>query len=182
MKSILTFILATFLLFPLQAQEKVYTVDNLPKVHLQNKMQYVCNPAGILSQAACDSIDSMLYALEQQTGIETVVAVVPSIGEEDCFNFCHQLLRGSIQNVAWMKCKAKYVKPPVHRWLTNVTQYIWEENKKFRSFYFASVASIFIPVDCAVNRGNNERQIEKAKERLYVASVFRLKTKAIRSI
>ena len=92
MKSILTFILATILLFPLQAQEKVYTVDNLPKVHLQNKMQYVCNPAGILSQAACDSIDSMLYALEQQTGIETVVAVVPSIGEEDCFNFCHQLL------------------------------------------------------------------------------------------
>lgn len=76
MKSILTFILATILLFPLQAQEKVYTVDNLPKVHLQNKMQYVCNPAGILSQAACDSIDSMLYALEQQTGIETVVAVV----------------------------------------------------------------------------------------------------------
>ena len=92
MKSILTFILATFLLFPLQAQEKVYTVDNLPKVHLQNKMQYVCNPAGILSQAACDSIDSMLYALEQQTGIETVVAVVPSIGETDCFDFCHQLL------------------------------------------------------------------------------------------
>ena len=34
MKSILTFILATFLLFPLQAQEKVYTVDNLPKVRL----------------------------------------------------------------------------------------------------------------------------------------------------
>ena len=86
MKSILTFILATFLLFPTtSSQEKVYTVDNLPKVHLQNKMQYVCNPTGILSQAACDSIDSMLYALEQQTGIETVVAVVPSIGEEDCF-------------------------------------------------------------------------------------------------
>jgi uncharacterized protein len=34
----------------------------------------------------------MLYALEQQTRIETVVAVVPSIGEEDCFDFCHQLL------------------------------------------------------------------------------------------
>ena len=39
MKSILTLILATFLLIPLQAQDKVYTVDNLPKVHLQNKMQ-----------------------------------------------------------------------------------------------------------------------------------------------
>lgn len=92
MKSIFILILSIFLLTPIKAQEKVYTVDNLPKVHLQNKMQYICNPAGILSQAACDSIDSMLYALEQQTGIETVVAVVPSIGEEDCFNFCHQLL------------------------------------------------------------------------------------------
>lgn len=69
MKLIFTFIAITFLLIPLRAQEKVYTVDNLPKVHLQNKMQYVCNPAGILSKAACDSIDSMLYALELQTGI-----------------------------------------------------------------------------------------------------------------
>jgi len=34
----------------------------------------------------------MLYALEQQTGIETVVAVVPSIGNEDCFDFSHRLL------------------------------------------------------------------------------------------
>ena len=92
MKSILTLILAPFLLIPLQAQEKVYTVDNLPKVHLQNKMQYVCNPAGILSQAACDTIDTMLHALEQQTGIETVVAIVPSIGDMECFDFCQQLL------------------------------------------------------------------------------------------
>lgn len=75
----------------MQAQE-VYTTKNIPKVHLQNKTKYVCNPAGILSTAACDSIDRMLYALEQQTGIETVVAVVPSIGEEDCFDFAHRLL------------------------------------------------------------------------------------------
>ena len=77
MKQILAFILF-FTLFspPSQAQEKVYTVDNIPKVHLQNKMQYACNPA----------------ALAQQVGIETVVAVVPSIGEADCFDFAHQLL------------------------------------------------------------------------------------------
>lgn len=93
MKSTLAFILTTlFLLVPLQAQKKVYTVDNLPKVHLADKTRYVCNPAGVLSQAACDSIDAMLYALEQQTGIETVVAALPSIGEEDCFDFCHKLL------------------------------------------------------------------------------------------
>lgn len=79
------------LLISMQAQE-IYTTKNIPKVHLQDKTRYVCNPAGILSTAACDSIDRMLYALEQQTGIETVVAVVPSIGQADCFDFSHQLL------------------------------------------------------------------------------------------
>lgn len=92
MKQLLTFILLTVLCLPLQAQEKIYTVDNIPKVHLQNRLLYTCNPAGILSKAACDSIDHMLYQLEEKTGIETVVAVVPSIGQEDCFEFSHQLL------------------------------------------------------------------------------------------
>ena len=76
----------------LRAQEKVYTPDNLPKVHIQNKYRYLCDPEGILSPAATDSIDRMLYRLEQQTGIETVVAVVPGIGEATCFDFCHELL------------------------------------------------------------------------------------------
>lgn len=79
------------MLISLQAQE-IYTTGNIPKVHLQDKTRYVCNPAGILSTSACDEIDRMLYALEQQTGIETVVAVVPSIGSEDCFDFSHRLL------------------------------------------------------------------------------------------
>lgn len=92
MKRILSLILFTLLLVPVRGEEKVYTVDNVPKVHLQNKYQYACNPAGILSKAACDSIDRMLYRLEEQTGIETVVAVLPSIGQEDCFNFSHELL------------------------------------------------------------------------------------------
>lgn len=79
------------MLLNLHAQE-VYTTENIPKVHLQDRTRYVCNPAGILSKAASDSIDSMLYILEQQTGIETVVAVLPSIGQDDCFDFSHRLL------------------------------------------------------------------------------------------
>ena len=51
----------------------------------------------VILPASCHSklvtkIDAMLYALEQQTGIETVVAIVPSIGDKDCFEFSHQLL------------------------------------------------------------------------------------------
>ena len=76
----------------LGAQGKIYTPDNLPKVHIQNKYRYTCDPERILMPAATDSIDRMLYRLEQQTGIETVVAVVPSIGEATCFDFCHELL------------------------------------------------------------------------------------------
>lgn len=91
MRRIISILFFFCLLFSLQAQE-VYTTKNIPKVHLQDKTRYVCNPANILSITACDSIDHMLYALEQQTGIETVVAVVPSIGSEDCFDFAHQLL------------------------------------------------------------------------------------------
>ena len=88
----LTALLFLCLALPLWMQAKVYTPDNLPKVHLQNKYRYLCDPEGILSSAATDSIDHMLYRLEQQTGIETVVAVVPSIGQAECFDFCHELL------------------------------------------------------------------------------------------
>lgn len=76
----------------LQANNKVYTVDNIPKVRLQNKMRFVNDPDNILSIAARDSIDQMLYQLEQKTGIETAVIVVPSIGEEECFDFSHNVL------------------------------------------------------------------------------------------
>lgn len=91
MKRFISITIFLCLFVSLQAQE-VYTTKNIPKVHLKDKTRYVCNPGGILSVAACDSIDRMLYALEQQTGIETVVAVVPSIGNEDCFDFSHRLL------------------------------------------------------------------------------------------
>lgn len=91
MKQNITFILFLFVFASLQAEERIYTVDNIPKVRLQNKMQYVSNPTGILSQEACTAMDEMLYNLEQKTGIETVVIAVPSIGEEDCFEFTHRL-------------------------------------------------------------------------------------------
>jgi uncharacterized protein len=69
-----------------------YTVESLPNVRRQNATRYVVNPDNILSTATTDSIDAMLLALEKQTGIETVVAVVESIGDTECFDFCHSLL------------------------------------------------------------------------------------------
>ena len=34
---------------------------------------------------------------------------------EALINRKNEILRGSIQNVAWTKCRTKYVKPLVHR-------------------------------------------------------------------
>lgn len=84
--------LLCFLLSMVTWAQTIYTPDNLPKVHLQDKTRYVTDPDNILTPEARNNMDQMLYQLEQKTGIQTVVAVVQSIGETECFDFCHQLL------------------------------------------------------------------------------------------
>ena len=64
-----------------------WTVDKLPMVHLQDARRYVCNPDGVLSQAAVQAIDAQLMALEKQTGVQTVVVVVKSLDPDDPFEF-----------------------------------------------------------------------------------------------
>ena len=70
---------------------KVYTPTTIPMVHLEDRTRYACNPDGILSAHAVSTMDSIFYALEQQTGIQTVVAVVGEIDPADCFEFAHAL-------------------------------------------------------------------------------------------
>lgn len=47
MKRFISIAFLLCMLVSLQAQE-IYTTGNIPKVHLQDKTRYVCNPAGIL--------------------------------------------------------------------------------------------------------------------------------------
>ena len=75
----------------LSAWSKVYTPTTIPMVHLEDRTRYTCNPDGILSANAVNTMDSIFYALEQQTGIQTVVAVVGEIAPADCFEFAHAL-------------------------------------------------------------------------------------------
>ena len=60
-------------------------------VHLQDRTRYVSNPDQILSASTVSSIDNILYALEQRTGIETLVVAVKEIEGGDCFEFALQL-------------------------------------------------------------------------------------------
>lgn len=75
------------------AETKQYTIDDVPNVRLSDARQYVTDPTAILSTAARDSINAMLGRLEKSTGIETAVVMLPSIGEEDIFDFGHELFR-----------------------------------------------------------------------------------------
>ncbi len=68
-----------------------YKVSEIPLVHLSDRTRYVSNPDNILSSAVVAQMDSILYALEQKTGIQTLVAVVTGIEGGDCFDFAHRL-------------------------------------------------------------------------------------------
>lgn len=91
MKKITTICIAIFCLC-LSVSAVEYTVANLPNVHLQNEYRYTINPDAILNNETEALIDRLCRTLEDSTGIETVVAVVNSIGNADCFEFCHELL------------------------------------------------------------------------------------------
>ena len=75
----------------LTCQAKEYEVKDIVMVHLQDKTRYVCNPDGILSESCITKMDSILYSLEQKTGIETVVIAVKQIAGNDCFEFAYQI-------------------------------------------------------------------------------------------
>lgn len=75
----------------LWAQSHAYKVEEIPMVHLQNRTRYVSNPDGILSAGAVAAMDTTLFALEQRTGVQTLVVAVKQIDGGDCFEFAYQL-------------------------------------------------------------------------------------------
>lgn len=63
------------------------SVDDVPNVRLTDARWYVTDPSNILAPAAKDTINAILARLEKSTGIETAVVMLPSIGENDIFDF-----------------------------------------------------------------------------------------------
>lgn len=69
------------------------SVDDVPNVRLTDVRRYVSDPTCILAPAATDTINAILGRLEKSTGIETAVVMLPSIGENDIFDFSTDLFR-----------------------------------------------------------------------------------------
>lgn len=89
LRSLLIMVCVALLSGPLSAM----TVDEVPNIHLKDARQYVTDPSNILSTAARDSINLMLGQLEKGSGIEVAVVMLPSIGNDDIFDFAHNLFR-----------------------------------------------------------------------------------------
>lgn len=89
LRSLLIMVCVALLSGPLSA----ITVDEVPNIHLKDARQYVTDPSAILSTAARDSINLMLGQLEKGSGIEVAVVMLPSIGNDDIFDFAHNLFR-----------------------------------------------------------------------------------------
>ena len=69
------------------------SVDDVPNVRLTDVRRYVSDPTSILAPAATDTINAILARLEKSTGIETAGVMLPSIGENDIFDFSTSLFR-----------------------------------------------------------------------------------------
>lgn len=91
MRPLIVNILLFLLCIVLPANAKVYKVGDVPMVRLADRTRYVSNPDGILSQGTVASIDSLLFALEEKTGIQALVAVLTGIEGGDCFDFAYRL-------------------------------------------------------------------------------------------
>ena len=91
MRNRLLGLLTLLLCFVAAAEAKVYKVEDVPMVHLSDRTRYVSNPDGILSSSTVATIDSMLLALEDSTGIQVLVAVLGDIEGGDCFDFAYRL-------------------------------------------------------------------------------------------
>lgn len=72
----------------------VYSAEDVPMVHLQDKNRYVCNPDNILSSDSVYVMDTMLANLEATTGIEVVVVAVEQVKNGDCYDFAFNIGNG----------------------------------------------------------------------------------------
>ena len=94
MRKILCIILLVFApILAIGAEDKAYSIESVPNVYAQDRRLHVSDPNGLLMQETQAEINHMLTLLEDSTGIQSMVVMLPSIGQEDIFDFAHNLFR-----------------------------------------------------------------------------------------
>ena len=94
MRNILCIILLVFApILAIGAEDKTYSIESVPNVYAQDHRLHVSDPGGLLMPETSAEISRMLTLLEDSTGIQSMVVMLPSIGQEDIFDFAHNLFR-----------------------------------------------------------------------------------------
>ena len=86
------YLLIALLAITLAAQAQVYTVETVPNTKLVNN-SYVSDPSRILNDSTVERINQLLGDLEKTATAQVAVVMLPSIGDEDHFDFAQQLFR-----------------------------------------------------------------------------------------
>lgn len=87
-------IFASSLIFTLSAfASDFYTVDTVPNPRLENTSFHVSDPASLLTHDTVSYLNEKLTQLEKDTGIQSAVVVLPSVGDSDVFEFSQELFR-----------------------------------------------------------------------------------------
>ncbi len=82
---------AVLALVPVCARATVWSADDVPMVHLQDRNRYVCDPDGVLTQAMRDTADMYLQRLHADCGIQTVFVVAGRVKGGDTFRMAQDL-------------------------------------------------------------------------------------------
>lgn len=93
MKRIFFFTIFVCLLSHISAQDKEYSINDVPNMRLTNTAFHVSDPDNILERSTIDSVNSMLTSLEKDKGIQSAIVVLPSIGNAEINDFALQLGR-----------------------------------------------------------------------------------------
>lgn len=67
------------------------TPDEMPNVQKQDRLQFVSDPAGLLSPGATSQINGMIARMQGQTTAEMAVAVVPNLGDLEVETYAERL-------------------------------------------------------------------------------------------
>ena len=69
----------------------VYTPATVPNVQLEDRNQYVTDPAGYMSGHARDEANKRLAQLRDSSSVEMAIVILPNIGNMDIFDFSQKL-------------------------------------------------------------------------------------------
>ncbi|MBR5929010.1 MAG: TPM domain-containing protein [Prevotella sp.] len=75
----------------LNTSSTVWNASNIPLPHLTDGRQYVSNPDSVIRQETVDSLNSILWDLDKEVGIESAVIIVNYIENQDAFQMAQDV-------------------------------------------------------------------------------------------